>query len=365
MKMNTKNIHRTFKAIVFVAMMLASFMPKVNLTAQAKTAENEAQAGTNATFDPIWPCAGNSSFYTASVYYYWNKGNPSRHSCNWNYQNGLDISGGKPNIVAVERGQVTFVGTKFGKTVIITHNNGYQTFYGHLSKTNVKDGQWVNKGQVIGVMGNTGKSSGTHLHFECNKANVWKWYKDKYKSQMIYFESVYKANNWAYNDGKGNIHKEVVNWLDNNYTKKGGYYYYSGPKNNSAQGFSVNFRMKAGAYADAYEGVNGKYIGRVYPNDVVTVTYVYNNGWMKMSCPWNNKGNKTIYVKTDGFKFKATKYITAYNSVNGGKVGRVYPNDLVTVNAYYNSSGTVWMKCICPWTGNTNKTIYIKVSEIY
>ncbi len=130
-------------------------------------------------------------------------------------------------------------------------------------------------------------------------------------------------------------------------------------------GWGTNFQMKAGAYADAYDGVNGKYIGRVYQNDVITVTYVYNNGWMRMSCPWNNKGNKTIYVKTDGFKFKATKYINAYNGVNGGKVGRVYPNDLLTVKAYYNSSGVTWMKCICPWTGNTNKTIYIKASEIY
>ncbi|MBQ7654548.1 MAG: hypothetical protein IJS17_05690, partial [Clostridia bacterium] len=126
--------------------------------------------------------------------------------------------------------------------------------------------------------------------------------------------------------------------------------------------FNVNFRMKSGAYTNAYSAVNGSKVGRVYPNDICTIKTIYSNGWMKLVCPWNNSGNKTVYVKITEFKFKATKYINAYNGVNGSYVGRVYPNDLVSVQAIYSSG---WMKCSCPWNGKGNKIIYIKTSQIY
>lgn len=127
-------------------------------------------------------------------------------------------------------------------------------------------------------------------------------------------------------------------------------------------GWPTNFRMKSGAYTNAYDGVNGSKVGRVYPGDVVTVKYIYNNGWMKLSCPWDGGNNKIVYVKATEFKFRATKYIYAYSGVNGDYVGRVYPDDLVTVKKLYSSG---WMKCVCPWDGGTNKTIFVKVSEIY
>lgn len=133
-------------------------------------------------------------------------------------------------------------------------------------------------------------------------------------------------------------------------------------KKNEPSGWSTSFRMKSGAYTNAYDGVNGSYVGRVYPGDVVTIQYVYTNGWMKLSCPWDGGYNKTVYVKVTEFKFRATKYINAYNDVNGSYVGRVYPDDLVTVKVLYKSG---WMKCVCPWDNGTNKTIYIKVGEIY
>ena len=58
----------------------------------------------------------------------------------------------------------------YGKYIIISHYNGTQTVYGHLSALNVKVGDVVYKGQVIGKTGNTGRSTGPHLHFEVRGA---------------------------------------------------------------------------------------------------------------------------------------------------------------------------------------------------
>ncbi|MDA2918737.1 M23 family metallopeptidase [Desulfobacterota bacterium AH_259_B03_O07] len=57
----------------------------------------------------------------------------------------------------------------YGRTVIINHQNGYQTLYGHLSKVTVKKGQKVTTGDKIGKAGSTGRSTGTHLHYEIIK----------------------------------------------------------------------------------------------------------------------------------------------------------------------------------------------------
>ena len=54
----------------------------------------------------------------------------------------------------------------YGKYIVIRHNNGIETLYGHLSKWLVTEGQNVKAGQPIGLGGNTGRSSGSHLHFE-------------------------------------------------------------------------------------------------------------------------------------------------------------------------------------------------------
>ena len=54
----------------------------------------------------------------------------------------------------------------YGNLVIIRHANGLETFYGHLSESKVKAGDWVNAGDCIGLGGSTGRSTGPHLHFE-------------------------------------------------------------------------------------------------------------------------------------------------------------------------------------------------------
>lgn len=54
----------------------------------------------------------------------------------------------------------------YGNLVIIRHDNGLETFYGHLSERMVEPNQWVEAGQIIGLAGSTGRSTGPHLHFE-------------------------------------------------------------------------------------------------------------------------------------------------------------------------------------------------------
>jgi murein DD-endopeptidase MepM/ murein hydrolase activator NlpD len=81
---------------------------------------------------------------------------------------GIDLASSNRTIMASDTGKVVFAGTKngYGKTVILDHNNGYQTLYAHLSKITVSEGDVLEKGEKLGVMGSTGHSTGIHLHFE-------------------------------------------------------------------------------------------------------------------------------------------------------------------------------------------------------
>ena len=75
---------------------------------------------------------------------------------------------GEP-IYASDSGVVVFAGWAnggYGNIVIVDHGTGYQTLYAHLSGYNVGCGQSVFQGNVIGAIGNTGNSSGSHLHYE-------------------------------------------------------------------------------------------------------------------------------------------------------------------------------------------------------
>ena len=56
--------------------------------------------------------------------------------------------------------------TGLGNTIIIDHGNGFMTYYGHLSTTKVAMGKRVTRGEVVGLVGSTGYSTGPHLHYE-------------------------------------------------------------------------------------------------------------------------------------------------------------------------------------------------------
>jgi murein DD-endopeptidase MepM/ murein hydrolase activator NlpD len=109
----------------------------------------------------IWPVRGViSSPFGPRIHPIY--GIPSFHT-------GIDIAvpEGTP-VRAAAGGVVTFSGWQegFGLLVTIDHGNGYETYYGHLSKLLVSAGQSVSAGDVIALSGNTGLSTGPHLHFE-------------------------------------------------------------------------------------------------------------------------------------------------------------------------------------------------------
>jgi len=90
------------------------------------------------------------------------------------YHTGIDIANrrGTP-VYAAQHGRVVYTGYRgnFGRTIIITHPQGYVTIYAHLDKIFVKRSQTVQQGDKIGTVGNTGRSTGSHLHFEIHQYN--------------------------------------------------------------------------------------------------------------------------------------------------------------------------------------------------
>ena len=90
------------------------------------------------------------------------------------FHGGLDIAArhGKP-VFASQDGQVLFARNAggYGNLIILAHKYGYSTLYGHLSSIYVKVGTKVRKGQFIGRVGQTGKCTGPHLHFEIRRYN--------------------------------------------------------------------------------------------------------------------------------------------------------------------------------------------------
>ena len=78
-------------------------------------------------------------------------------------------------VKASMEGTVAVIGNQpngYGRYIVLKHNNGYQTLYGHLSAVNVRLNQYVYQGQKIGELGNSGRSTGPHLHFSIYKNNI-------------------------------------------------------------------------------------------------------------------------------------------------------------------------------------------------
>ena len=104
----------------------------------------------------VWPTSG-----TITQNFYW-------------YHKGIDIANrAAPDVLAADSGKVVSAGWLdgygYGNRVIIDHGNGYRTLYAHLQKIYVISGQTVARGGAVGKMGSTGRSTGTHLHFEVTR----------------------------------------------------------------------------------------------------------------------------------------------------------------------------------------------------
>ncbi len=107
----------------------------------------------------IWPAGGS-----LTQYYAW-------------YHPGIDIANrSAPGIAASDGGVVVVAGWPdgqgYGNRVVLDHGNGYRSMYAHLSNVYVSIGETVSRGQLIGQMGSTGRSTGTHLHLEIHYNGV-------------------------------------------------------------------------------------------------------------------------------------------------------------------------------------------------
>lgn len=107
----------------------------------------------------IWPCSGRITSYFGGRHIFGS----------YSYHGGIDIKASYGQAIkAADGGTVTFSGWKgtYGNLVIIKHDNGTQTYYGHNSSLLVSAGDKVYQGQTIAKAGSTGRSTGVHCHFE-------------------------------------------------------------------------------------------------------------------------------------------------------------------------------------------------------
>lgn len=114
------------------------------------------------------------------------KGTPKMH-------NGLDFAGNKGEpVYATGNGKVIEAARNFfgyGNEVVIDHGFGYKTRYAHLDKILVKEGQMVERGEIVGELGNSGRSTGPHLHYEVS-------YRDRMVNPMNFFNSDLKGTDF-------------------------------------------------------------------------------------------------------------------------------------------------------------------------
>ena len=128
-------------------------------TTTVKAVGTKEKPKTASTGSYQWPISGRITSYFGGRYIFGS----------YSYHSGLDISCSYGAAIrAADGGTVTYAGYKgsYGNLVIITHDNGTQTYYAHNSSLLVSTGQKVYKGQQIAKAGSTGRSTGVHCHFE-------------------------------------------------------------------------------------------------------------------------------------------------------------------------------------------------------
>ena len=138
-------------------------MARVNreLQENAKKAQDKiGESGLKFDGSFIWPC--NNRLVTSTVKQRWGR-----------MHKGIDIGATYENVYASASGYAynAYDRYGYGTYIMVFHGSGYVTLYGHLSVSNVSNGQFVSQGQVIATSGNSGGSTAPHLHFEIRQAN--------------------------------------------------------------------------------------------------------------------------------------------------------------------------------------------------
>lgn len=135
------------------------------LAETAKKAEEQIKnntGGNGLKFDGsfIWPC--NNKIVTSTVKKRWGR-----------LHKGIDIGASYESVYASASGYAynAYDRNGYGTYIMVFHGGNYVTLYGHLSASKVRDGQFVKQGEVIATSGNSGGSTGAHLHFEIRQAS--------------------------------------------------------------------------------------------------------------------------------------------------------------------------------------------------
>jgi len=156
---NTFSNDETFELAIGQIVIVPDGVKPAEFVASPRTRQITPDAGSVvASGNFVWPTNG-----TISQNFAW-------------YHPGTDIANkGGPNVVATDAGVVVYAGCLnwgYGCHVKLDHGNGYTTLYAHLSQIYVTVGQRVDRGNALGKMGSTGRSTGTHLHFEITKNGI-------------------------------------------------------------------------------------------------------------------------------------------------------------------------------------------------
>jgi murein DD-endopeptidase MepM/ murein hydrolase activator NlpD len=143
---------------------------EIALETSLAMAIRKAVGPTNEGMPYLWPLMIAQFRYSSS--FGW-RVDPFHNTKAWHA--GMDLATPVGSLVtAAGDGVVTYAGWRFGYgfLVEVKHSQGFSTRYGHLSKPLVREGQKVNAGDLIALSGNTGRSTGAHLHFEVRRDNV-------------------------------------------------------------------------------------------------------------------------------------------------------------------------------------------------
>ena len=139
-----------------------SAIERVNneLASAWRSAQSSGSAGLNFDGSFIWPC--DNRIVTSGMKQRWGR-----------WHKGIDIGARWENVYASASGYAYNASNPggYGTYIMIFHGDGYVTLYGHLSSSHIYSGQYVSQGQVIATSGNSGASTGPHLHFEIRRAS--------------------------------------------------------------------------------------------------------------------------------------------------------------------------------------------------